>query len=402
LAARASRSFAISTEESHVAHVERRPNGRWRARYRTPEGRARSKTFGRKADAERFLALIESEKLRGDFVDPHGGRRLFGDVVEDWLENHVQLRPTTLEQRESRLRVHVLPYFADRPIGAITRNEVQAWVNHRSLVMSPASVLVCYSYLAGVFKAALQDQLLARTPCRGIKLPRIDHPLVRPIPTAAVLRLADEIAPRYRRLVLTAAGTGMRQGECFGLTIDRVDQRRGLIVVDRQLVQLSRQLPFIAAPKTPAAYRTIPLPRVVATAIREQVEEYGTGTATDTNGRTIEGIVFTRAAETPIRRSGFNHYWRTAVKRAGLSTGTRFHELRHYYASVLIEAGESVKVIQARLGHKSATETLDTYGHLWPDTEARTQAAIDDAFGPKGDVDHRWMADPPILRMRLP
>src|SRR5205085_12430523 len=90
-----------------------------------------------------------------------------------------------------------------------------------------------------------------------------------------------------------------------------------------------------------------------------------------------------------IRRSAFNGRWRTAVKRAGLPTGTRFHELRHYYASVLIEAGESVKVIQARLGHKSAIETLDTYGHLWPDTEARTRAAIDLALGAiEPDNDH--------------
>src|SRR3954467_13027709 len=142
-----------------MAHVERRGNGRWRARYRTPDGRERSKTFTRKADAERFLAIVESEKLRGDYVDPLGGRRLFGDVVDAWLTSHVQLRPTTLEQRESRLRNHVLPYFENRAIGAITRGDIQEWVNHRSEVMAPASVLVCYSYLAGVFKAAIEDQL---------------------------------------------------------------------------------------------------------------------------------------------------------------------------------------------------------------------------------------------------
>ena len=84
------------------------------------------------------------------------------------------------------------------------------------------------------------------------------------------------------------------------------------------------------------------------------------------------------------RRSSFGEVWRPAVKKAGLARGTRFHELRHYYASVLIEAGESVKVIQARLGHKSAVETLDTYGHLWPDTEERTRSAIDVALGAIG------------------
>ena len=61
--------------------------------------------------------------------------------------------------------------------------------------------------------------------------------------------------------------------------------------------------------------------------------------------------------------------------------GTRFHDLRHFYASLLVRYGESVKVVQVRLGHASAAETLDTYSHLWPDSEDRTRAAVDAAFG---------------------
>jgi integrase len=58
-----------------------------------------------------------------------------------------------------------------------------------------------------------------------------------------------------------------------------------------------------------------------------------------------------------------------------------FHDLRHYYASLLIQHGESVKVVQRRLGHKSAVETLDTYSHLWPDSEDRTRKAVDQVLG---------------------
>ena len=57
------------------------------------------------------------------------------------------------------------------------------------------------------------------------------------------------------------------------------------------------------------------------------------------------------------------------------------HQLRHHYASLLIQAGESVKVVQSRLGHASATETLDTYSHLWPDSEDATRAAVAGAYG---------------------
>jgi integrase len=65
--------------------------------------------------------------------------------------------------------------------------------------------------------------------------------------------------------------------------------------------------------------------------------------------------------------------------------GTGFHSLRHYFASLLIRHGESVKTVQARLGHASAVETLDTYSHLWPDSDDRTREAIDSVLGNPAD-----------------
>jgi integrase len=77
-----------------------------------------------------------------------------------------------------------------------------------------------------------------------------------------------------------------------------------------------------------------------------------------------------------MRRQRFAEVWRAAAREAGLP-GTNFHMLRHTYASLLIDAGESVKVVQSRLGHASAVETLNTYSHLWPDSEDRTRGAVD-------------------------
>jgi integrase len=83
-----------------------------------------------------------------------------------------------------------------------------------------------------------------------------------------------------------------------------------------------------------------------------------------------------------MRRTTFSaRVWRPAVAAAGLPEDTVFHGLRHHYASLLIRYGESVKVVQARLGHSSANETLDTYSHLWPDSEDRTWEAVDSALG---------------------
>jgi integrase len=65
------------------------------------------------------------------------------------------------------------------------------------------------------------------------------------------------------------------------------------------------------------------------------------------------------------------------AKVDGLPTGFRFHDLRHYYASLLISSGADVKVVQARLRHASAKTTLDTYAHMWPDSDDSTRAAVD-------------------------
>ena len=90
-----------------------------------------------------------------------------------------------------------------------------------------------------------------------------------------------------------------------------------------------------------------------------------------------DGFVFVTAAGQPIRRTAFGDVWRRAVRAVGAPVGTGFHELRHYYACLLIRHSESVKVVQARLGHASASETLDTYSHLWPDSDDRTRTAVD-------------------------
>lgn len=91
-------------------------------------------------------------------------------------------------------------------------------------------------------------------------------------------------------------------------------------------------------------------------------------------------MLFTWAGK-PITRAVFGHKWRAAAAVADLPAGATSLALRHYYASLLIAHGEPVKMVQSRLGHASAAETLDTYSHLWPDSDDRTRDAIDSALG---------------------
>lgn len=353
-----------------MASVDRWKNGRWRARYRTPEGKSRSKVFDRKIDAERFLTTMEHSKLTGAYVDPVAGKITFRSYAEDWRTSQVQHRPSTAAQVETHLRRHVYPTFGDRPIGEIRPSEVKAWVKDRSSALAPATVEVVYRYFATIMRSAVEDQRITKWPCVKVNLPKVERSVIVPMAVDDVERLVAAMPTRLRAIVTLAAGTGLRAGECLGLTVDRVDVLRRTVRVDRQLAAggTSRFGP----PKTDTSIRTVPLPQSVADALAAHLAEFPAGE---------DGLIFTNPDSGPVRRSTYWDAWRRAVIAAGLEPGSRFHELRHFYASLLIHYGESVKVVQSRLGHKSATETLDTYGHLWPDSEERTRAAVDDVLG---------------------
>jgi len=253
-------------------------------------------------------------------------------------------------------------------------SDIQSWV--KGLELAPATVGVAHGLVSTVMKAAIRDRRIASNPCDGTKLPKIERPQIVPLTTEQVAAVRDALPPELRALVTLAAGTGMRQGECFGLTVDRVRFLERTATVDRQLVTVPGQPPTLGPPKTRASNRTIPLPQVVVDALAAHLAAFPAG---------ADGFVFTRAGK-PITRSVFGYKWRDAVKAAGLTTGTGFHALRHYYASLLIRHGESVKTVQARLGHASAVETLDTYSHLWPDSDDRTRDAIDSVLGSAADA----------------
>ena len=177
---------------------------------------------------------------------------------------------------------------------------------------------------------------------------------------------------RYRVLGLRAAGAGLRQGEALGVTVDRVDFLRRQLRVDRQLVTPDQGESHFGPPKSKASTRTVPLANVVLEGIAEHFRQFSPGP---------EGLVITYVDGRAVRRNRFGAMWRQSIVRAGLPRAFRYHDLRHHFASALIAGGCSVKVVQKALGHASARETLDTYGHLWPDSEDLTRRAIDAALG---------------------
>ena len=366
-----------------MASIEKQSNDRWRVRYRTPEGRQRSKTFVRKVDATHFMTATEHSKLIGSYVDASAGRITFKSYAERWRSSQVH-RPGTASQVESHLRLHMYPRIGDRPIGAIRRSEIQSLVKSLSTgegedrpALAPNTVQTIYAWLATIFRSAVEDRLITHSPCQKINLPEVEESRVVPLPVTTVEALADAVPDRYRALIVLGAGTGIRISEALGLTLDRVDFLKKTVTIDRQLLRVGGAEPRFGPVKDRKNRpRTIPLPAVVVDELAAHLSKWPVG---------LNGLVFTNKLGTPIRRTTFSDIWRAAAGPLGIATGDGFHVLRHFYASLLIRYGESVKIVQERLGHASAQITLDTYAHLWPDSEDSTRAAVDAVLG-KSDV----------------
>ena len=166
------RALLRSDREAGVASIDRRPNGKWRARYRLhPGGPQRARHFDRKVDAERFLVGVQGQLLDGSYLDPAAGRVTFGEYASSWQAAQVH-RPTTVAQVDAHLRNHALPIFGDRTIGSIRPSEVQAWVKGCSGVLAPATVEVVFRIFSAILADAVADRLVARNPAKGVRLPK--------------------------------------------------------------------------------------------------------------------------------------------------------------------------------------------------------------------------------------
>jgi integrase len=344
-----------------VASIKKRPDGRWRARYRDPAGKEHARHFDRKVDAERFLTSVEHSKLTGGYVDPRAGRVTFTDWAEQWQGGQVW-RPNTAASARHALG-HAVKRFGDRRLQTIRPSEVQAWVRELNDHVAPSMTRLAFQYFSASLKAAVTDRLIASSPCEGVKLPTAERERVIPLTVEHVQAIAGAMPGRYRALVILGAGTGLRTSEALAVTTDRIDWMRRTLTVDRQLAGAD-----FAPPKSKGSRRTVPLPDLVLEALSRHLAAYPS-----------DGLVFTNTEGRPVRQNRFTVTFRAAAKRTGLE-GVTFRDLRHHYASLLIHGGESVKAVQSRLGHSSASITLDVYSHLWPDSEDRTRNAVDAAW----------------------
>jgi integrase len=358
-----------------VASIQKRQrNGKttYRVQYRDPSGAMRGKVFARKVDAENWLHANETAKQDRRWVDPAAGRERFGEWAERWFATTAALRPTTRRDYRVLLDNQVLPAFAGARLADLDALAVREWL--AGLVgggLSAKRARKAHQVLAQVLDAAVDGGKLARNVATGVKLPKVQRREMHFLDAAQVEQLADAIDRRYPTLVRFAAYTGLRPCELVALRVGRLDLLRGTVRVAEAAPEVAGRLEW-GGVKTHEA-RTVRLPRFIC-------DELGAYLAGRPHGR--DDLVFTAPLGEPLRESKFvPGYFKPAARAAGLPATLRFYDLRHTAASLMIREGASVKAVQKQLGHATASITLDTYGHLFPDELDQLAQRLEDLRG---------------------
>ncbi|MBG0567389.1 tyrosine-type recombinase/integrase [Actinoplanes aureus] len=364
---------------------------RWRARWTDDQGEVRERLFERRVDAERFDANVRADVSRGQYIDDRAGRITVAALAEQWRASQLHI-DTTAIRVEHAVRLHILPGLGHLQVGQVRRSKVQAWVRDRSLVLAPATLRLVYSYVKAMFALAVRDRIIASSPCVDIRLPGVDRGK-RVIPTPAqVHRLAELMPDRLFAAVYVAAGCGLRLGEVLGLEVEDIDFERAELSVRQQLKLHKGRSPYLGQPETRSSVRTVELPDVVADALRTHLKTLGDPVEVDDDTdprrptRRPAALVFRGANGKAVNAASFTRTWTSVRARAGLPMRWGFHGLRHYYATLLINAGASVKTVQLALGHSTPTVTLNEYVHEWPDALDRTRSLVDSALGSPGSA----------------
>jgi integrase len=391
--------------------VRRRDSGRYQVRYRGPDGLMRSapETFARKADAERYLTLVEAQMMRGEWTDPALSKVWLQDYAAAWIAERPGLRPRTVELYDWLLKRHITPHLGNAELGKLNTQMIRAWrAKLLAEGVSPTMAAKAYRLLRAILSTAVdEDKILPVNPCR-VKGAGGEHAPERPVLTVAqVFTLADRIGARpignihkrdqgyrlryrlpggtmrahpelfatrvaaeravwellnqgqaegtrdtrFRALVLLAAFASLRWGEVTALRRCDLDMAAGTLRVRAAFTERSNGQIILGPPKSRAGLRTVSIPATILPDIAAHLAEH---TKPDP-----DALVFTGIKGGPLRRSGFNKLsgWPHVVTGMGLA-GLHVHDLRHTGNTLAADMGVSLRNLMARMGHDSERAAL--------------------------------------------
>jgi integrase len=327
------------------------------------QGTTSNEHYATKKEAETRQKEQSAKLVTGTYASRSAGRVTFGDVAEQWYEAKGKLKGKTREGYRSLLDTRVLPRWENTAVGDIDWQSIQKWVNELSKTkptrrktdgLSASRVGQCYHVFRGVLSYAVKARMLPANPANDIDLPRKPENTKRYLNHQQVSDLAAECGD-FDVFVLVLSYCGLRFGEATALRRGDVKLDRGRIDVHKAVERVNGV--YSVGPTKTHENREVPVPSPVLDLLRQRIGSQST-----------DGLLFP-GADGYLKNHEFRKVFDPAATRAGVP-GLSPHELRHTCASLAIRdsgAPASIKTVQRLLGHKTATMTLDQYGHLYDD-----------------------------------
>lgn len=346
-----------------MSSIQKRPNGKWRARYRDADGREHAAHRATRREAQAWLDEQTAAIVTGTYVDPRNSRTTLAAFYADWSARQVWA-DGTIAAMGLAMRSCT---FADKGLGTIRRSDIETWVKSMTTAgLAPGTIRTRVNNVRSVLRAAVRDRLIPRDPSEGVTTPRqrrAEASMTIPTPEQ-VHALLEAAEGQWHVYLAIAAFAGLRLGEISGLQRDDIDFPRRTLRVQRQVQRATAGRIVVTAPKY-GSERTVFLADDMVALLAAHVAEIGDDE---------RPWLFASTTDDPPHQNTVWYAWRATAARAGVD-GFTLHDLRHFYASGLIAEGCDVVTVQRALGHAKATTTLNTYSHLWPTAEDRTRAA---------------------------
>jgi integrase len=325
-----------------------------------------------KAEVQEKLRQLQQQNDQGRLVDAPS--TTVAAFLASWLAGvKNSVRESTHSYYEGHVRLHITPRIGGTKLKDLSAVRVKAFYNRMAedqvSTALRAKIGVTLSVALG---EAVELGLIPANPARGVRKPRTTKQEMTAMTAGQAGNfLAAAVADRLFALYALALDTGARQGELYGLQWQDVDFDAPCIHVRRALRELKGNL-SLGAPKTDASRRRIDVTQFAL----EALAAHRTRMLAEGNYRS-DGQVFCDVDGGYLRKSNVQRRsFDPILKAAGLPK-FRFHDLRHSTASLLLAAGESVKVVAERLGHANSAMTLNVYSHVTPGAQARAAARLD-------------------------
>jgi integrase len=337
--------------------------------HRTPEGKQRWESgFPNKASARDRLNEILTSINKGTYLEPKP--ITFAEFAKGYLSGRVGIRGSTSASYASIIRKHLVPYFGKTKIQDIRLHSVQQFVEKLVPMVSTKTLRNAITLLKVMLAgekgcSAIKQGYIWFDPLQGVELPSLIPNQIVPPTADQVWKLVDasaEMKSVGQGMIYLGAFTGVRRGELLALRFEDIDWFQKELIINKSLGKcpatdgIHKWIWKVGPTKSKRSNRRVALTNNVIQFLSKLKQFSGKS----------EDLIFSNDDSTRIDPDYFDeHIFEPIRKKAGLNS-VRFHDLRHFFASMLIAQGESPKYVCDQLGHSSVQITFDVYGHLFP------------------------------------